>query len=55
MSIRNSFELILTEYPIAKEQEFAQNPLAELIRGEVLSVIRAKVEEPERYTFKGSG
>ncbi len=54
MSIRNSFELILTEYPVAKAQGFASHPLAELIRGEVPSTIRAKVEEPERYTFKGS-
>ncbi len=54
MSVRNRFEQILTEYPVAKKQKFAGHPLAELIRGEVPSTIKAKVEEHERYTFKGS-
>jgi 5-methylcytosine-specific restriction protein A len=54
MNIRNSIELVLTEYPVAKKQEFANHPLAALIRGEVPIVIRAEVEKPERYTFKGS-
>jgi len=54
MSIRNFLELILTEYPKAKEQELMAHPLAELISSEVPDVVRRKVEDPERYTFQGS-
>jgi 5-methylcytosine-specific restriction protein A len=54
MDIRDILKQILTEYPIAKDQEFSGHPLAELIRGKVPNVIRGKVEEPHRYIFKGS-
>lgn len=54
MSIRNCLELILTEYPKAKEQEFMAHPLAEFIRSEVPAIVRSKVEDPDRYIFQGS-
>jgi 5-methylcytosine-specific restriction protein A len=54
MNIRDSLKLILTDYPIAKGQELAKHPLAKTIRGRVPGIVKSAVEEPDRYTFKGS-
>jgi 5-methylcytosine-specific restriction enzyme A len=55
MSIKSGLEKVLKEYLIVKEiEQFAKNPLANFIRGELADTIKVACGDPEKYIIKGS-
>ena len=54
MSLNAALNLFLEEYPAAREQQFAGNPVAELIRQDVPAVIEEVIPSGERYLVHGS-
>ncbi len=52
--MRDQFQNILSDYPEAYGKEFANNPLAKLIRETLPEAIRKVIPENDRYIIKGS-
>lgn len=54
MSIKNSLEKVLAEYPAAREEGFSQHPLASYICHEMPAIISAACGDSDKYQYKGS-
>ena len=54
MSLRAALERIMTSWPSARTQAFAQNPLAVFLRDDAASVIRNVLTAPSGLAVKGS-
>src|SRR4051812_44391594 len=54
MSLNAALTILLEEYPMASEQPFSNNVLANFIRNEVPDTIRSVIGNNERYLVQGS-
>lgn len=54
MGLRDGFERVLKEYPIASQEVFTQHALANFIRGGLRDAVAIAAGKDERLLFKGS-